>query len=361
MYPGLLTVGRSIYWGIRRNPKHMGHRFSAWFGAVKPVASLWALHLAHRRQELVIISLVESMGDIIAAEPIARAARERYPKALIVWLVRRAFVEVVDRFDTIDKAIPVGCLTEAMILLCVRPRSVLWDLHVSDAVCSRCRAPLPKRGAASKITLDTYYDIGNLLTVSCLCAGIPPIEEAPRFEPGPDARAMVDALQLPERFVVLHCTSNDRNRNWRADAWDDIAAYIHDTLGWAIVEIGLEPVTQGARTGRYRDLCGKVSIPGMAEVVRRAGLFIGVDSGPAHLANAAGTPGILLFGRYGRWDRHMPFSGPYQDGSGAIILRHPGPLNELPVATVRDEIHRRIGGIAEAMADRRPLPNVAAK
>ncbi len=343
MYPGLPTTAKSIYWGIRRNPGDMGHRLAVLLRSLKSVVLFWLLRLAHARQKVVIISLVESMGDIIAAEPVSRAAREQYPDAFIVWLVKPAFVEMVERFPDVDKGFAVTCLTEAMVLLSLRPASVLWDLHVSNALCNRCRAPLPKFGVAEKITLDTYYDIGNLLTVFCLCAGIPPINQAPRFDPGPIACAAVDALGLPARFVVLHCTSNDLNRNWRDESWDELADYVSETLGWPIVEVGLAPVTQGAKSGRYRDLCGKGSIPAMGEVIRRASLFIGLDSGPAHFANAVGTPGVLLFGRFGRWDNHMPYSGPYQDGSGADLLRHPGPLKDLPVATVKDAVRRRLG------------------
>ena len=32
-----------------------------------------------------------------------------------------------------------------------------------------------------------------------------------------------------------------------------------------------------------------------AEVIRRAALFVGTDSGPAHLADAVGTPGVILY------------------------------------------------------------------
>jgi heptosyltransferase-3 len=343
MYPSLPTIAKSIYWGIRRDPRDMGHRWNVWLRSAQSVVSFWMLRLAHARRKMVIISLVESMGDIIAAEPISRAAREQFPDAFIVWLVKPAFVEMVERFPAVDRGFAVTCLTEAMILLSLRPASVLWDSHVSEAICNRCRAPLPKAGPAKKITLDTYYDIGNLLKVFCLCAGIPPLNGPPRFDPGSIARTFVDALGLPARFVVLHCTSNDHNRNWRAESWDEVANYVSETLGWPIVEVGLTPMTQGAKSGRYRDLCGKVSIPAMGEVIRRASLLIGVDSGPAHFGNAVGTPGVLLFGRYGRWDSHMPYSGSYQDGSGADLLRYPGPLKELPVEAVKDAIHRRIG------------------
>ncbi len=38
------------------------------------------------------------------------------------------------------------------------------------------------------------------------------------------------------------------------------------------------------------------SLMGMAEVIRRAGLFIGGDTGPMHIASALGVPVLALFG-----------------------------------------------------------------
>lgn len=350
MLPGPFQVLKSLYWGFRRNPRLIGHRLYVLGHCFLSCIRLWLLRLSHWRQPLVLLSLVESMGDIVAAEPISRAARRQFPNAYIVWIVRPAFVELVECFDAVDEGFPVTCLTEWMLLLGCKPPGTVWEMHVSNATCARCRAPLPKYGDASGITLDTYYDLRNLLTVYCRCAGIPPIDEAPRFDPGPDAGRAVDALALPAYFVVLHCTSNDFNRNWRPEYWDELAAYIEGTLGWSIVEIGLLPVTAGAKSGRYRNLCGNISIPQMAEVIRRAALFIGVDSGPAHFANAVGTPGVLLFGKYGHWQAHMPYSGRYEDGTGADLLRTPGPLAGLAVAAVTQAVDKRIGHAPDAYA-----------
>jgi heptosyltransferase-3 len=191
--------------------------------------------------------------------------------------------------------------------------------------------------------LHTYFDIGNLLKVSCLSAGIEPIDETPRFDPGPEAVRAVDALGLPERFVAIHCVSNDPVKNWPATSWDAATDFITNTLGWPIVELGLAPMTEGAKNGRYHNLCGTISILAVAEVIRRASLFVGVDSGLAHFANAAGTPGVLLFGTFIRWQHYMPYSGRYANGTAAIILRAQGSITDLSVAEVTSAVRQRIG------------------
>ena len=60
-------------------------------------------------------------------------------------------------------------------------------------------------------------------------------------------------------------------------------------------------------------------------------LYIGIDSGPAHLANAVKTPGVILLGRYWTWDYYMPYTGFYADARNCRILRHAGPVTDLPL------------------------------
>jgi ADP-heptose:LPS heptosyltransferase len=55
-----------------------------------------------------------------------------------------------------------------------------------------------------------------------------------------------------------------------------------------------KPVLQALPTAI--DLVGRFSLPEIAAFLSRAGLFVGNDSGLMHLAAAAGTPTLGLFG-----------------------------------------------------------------
>ncbi len=52
--------------------------------------------------------------------------------------------------------------------------------------------------------------------------------------------------------------------------------------------------------------------------------------GWAHLANAVKTPGDILLGRYWKWDYYMPHTGFYAEARNCRILRHIGPVSDMP-------------------------------
>ncbi|HTQ71931.1 MAG TPA: glycosyltransferase family 9 protein [Acidocella sp.] len=73
------------------------------------------------------------------------------------------------------------------------------------------------------------------------------------------------------------------------------------------------------------DLVGRLSLPEAAACLRRSEIFIGNDSGLMHLAAAAGTPTLGLFGR-SRASEYAPA------GPRTAIAVAPGPEGEAPMA-----------------------------
>jgi ADP-heptose:LPS heptosyltransferase len=70
--------------------------------------------------------------------------------------------------------------------------------------------------------------------------------------------------------------------------------------------------------GTVRQLAGRTTVRQLAAVIRRTTLFVSVDSGPAHVAAAVGTPLVVLWGP-GILDQTRPIS----TRSPVRIVRHP--------------------------------------
>ena len=264
------------------------------------------------------------MGDILAAEPFARAARERYPDSRILWVTRAAYRALPESYVDVDEVLVVGCLAEWLLFWSFGVFDVVWDLHLSDRRCPVCDVGHVKQGRPGDITFARYYDFGSLPEIQAIAAGVELADPSPRLVIPQSVRDAVDAMGLPPSFVVVHAKSNDESRDWNVAGWSALLDHLDRTYAGHVVEIGATSLVIPFDSDRRSSLCGRLSMLESAEVIRRAALFVGIDSGPAHLANAVRTPGVLLFGHFNSFRDHMPYSGFYADG-GADILRADGP------------------------------------
>ena len=119
----------------------------------------------------------------------------------------------------------------------------------------------------------------------------------------------------------------------------------------------VEELRMASARGRCVDLTGKVDLLTAYACLKRADLFIGNDSGLMHIAAAAGTPTVGLFGpsderRYAPWGPlTRAVRGPRSleqfqavDPEFSQAIRH---MSDLPVTTV---VKAAKGLLAEAWA-----------
>ena len=174
---------------------------------------------------------------------------------------------------------------------------------------------------------------------------MPALNEPPHIYIDDKARSRIDALHLPPQFVVFHCSSNANEKEWPREYWNRLSGYISSTYGYHVVEVGVQKVQPDLGRDWYRNTSGQLKILETAEAIRRSELFIGIDSGPAHLANGVGVFGIILMGSYLGFSTYNPFSGGYGDGSNAVLMRHRGNVRDLPYDEVEktlDDVVRRL-------------------
>jgi ADP-heptose:LPS heptosyltransferase len=281
--------------------------------------------------------LLEHLGDIVACEPIVRYLREKNPQAFILWGVKRAYRELIDSNPYIDMTLPIHCLTERIFLMNSGLFDEVIDLHFTDRYCSLCRRPLKKAENKSEINLTNYFHYGSLLSAISQSAGLPALDEGPRVYIPESTVKTTDSLNLPAEFIAINCASNADEKGWPKKKWDILLKKIKERYSIPVFEIGLKPFVDPS-SGLCRSLCGQLSILESAEVIRRAKLFIGIDSGPAHLANAVGTNGVILMGNYLGFSKYNPFSGSYGDGINAKIIYSDNAVDNISPETVFSEV-----------------------
>lgn len=115
--------------------------------------------------------------------------------------------------------------------------------------------------------------------------------------PIPRARLVVGKLladALPEgSYAVIHPFASRRDKTWPAERFLAVAAYLRDA--------GLEPAflagpsDDAAPFEKFRVL-ENAPLSEIKSLMAGAQLFVGNDSGPAHIAAAFGVPVVVLFG-----------------------------------------------------------------
>jgi len=130
------------------------------------------------------------------------------------------------------------------------------------------------------------------------------------LQPGSAAQAALRELRqrVPElaaagHFAVLApAVRYGPSKQWPAKYFHDLAQKITEELDLQVVVVagaGSEEGEVAADTSRGLsavNLAGKTDLLALSALLAQAALFVGNDSGPAHLAAAMGTPTLTIFG-----------------------------------------------------------------
>jgi heptosyltransferase III len=140
-------------------------------------------------------------------------------------------------------------------------------------------------------------------------------------------RARLFATRRPRRapYAVLHSMASAPDKTWPAERFLAVAEHLERQLGLEPVFIA-GPGESLAPFDRYACLAG-ASLEDLKSLLAGAALFIGNDSGPAHMAAAFGLPVVVLFGNSDRevWS-------PWQTES--VVLANPSGIHFIGVREV---------------------------
>jgi heptosyltransferase-3 len=127
-------------------------------------------------------------------------------------------------------------------------------------------------------------------------------------------------------FVLVHPTSRWMFKCWEDERVAQMIDWIQQDLKTSVIVTCGPDLKEKQRIDHILSLCvsspkkllGKVSLTQWAALVKRAKLFIGVDSAPMHIAAAQGIPSLSLFGPTG-YQNWRPWAVPH------IVLVHDCP------------------------------------
>ena len=279
------------------------------------------------------ILCVEGLGDVIAAEPVARALKRMSPQGTISWIVKTGCEDLIRYNPSVDEVVGVESLWAGYIFCKERSSesgNILINCHFDGWRCSTTGNFL-SNPVNPQINVDNSLAVTHILGGFSAAAGLPILDESPQFHLSPTA-GHPDFGGMP--YVVIHCRSKDADKNWGDDNFNRLASFIV-SKGVTVVEIGTEKVVW-SDSHLYYDFTGRQSFQSLGAIIKDASLFIGVDSCFAHVANAFLRPSIILQGLYRQYFDYQPYSGEFAR-SRLFRIIHPdcrGEANKISLENV---------------------------
>jgi len=287
----------------------------------------------------ILIVRLGALGDIIHAVPAAAALRHAFPDARIDWLVdakHRAMIDlvsVVDRAVVLERpsiaewidvtrrmrsagynvAIDFQGLMKSAVLARVSgaPRVIgfsIWHLREKTARPFYSEIGRPANGPAAASEHVIHKNLSLLTAVGVNDGQVRfPLAEV-------ESRALTEvraALGGERPFVLINPGAAWPNKRWPPERYGEIAAFLQDIRGlpslvlWGPGEEGLAGAVVETSGGAAR-VAPPTTLADLLALCRAASLMVSGDTGPLHMAGAAGTPTVSLFGptdphRNGPW------------------------------------------------------------
>lgn len=283
--------------------------------------------LPHVRKLAVLRA--NAIGDYIFALPALYALRRAYPHAQITLLGKPWHVDFLEgRPGPVDRVIAVppskgvnepadGEDQKALAQFFAHMQAEKFDLALQMHGGGRYSNPFVlKLGARytagmktpDALPLDRWmpyfywqHEVSRLLEVASLVGALPVI-----LEPHLDVtqRDLDESCQVvPQEavpLVILHPGASDPRRRWPTEKFAAVGdALVRHGCRVAVVGVTAERELIDRVLAAMRepalDLCGKLSLQGLAGLIRRARVVVANDSGPRHLAWAIGTPTVGIY------------------------------------------------------------------
>jgi heptosyltransferase I len=320
------------------------------------------MNLASKR---ILIVKPSSLGDVVHTLPVAHAIKRTYPSCHIGWIVQHAFRAILENDPTIDEIVSVSIpstsdphagrgawasaakatfasVRELRTRFKRAPYDLVLDLHASfrSALLASANPGGMRMGFADAKELNTLFQHErikpspgrthavdrNLAFAERLGCGVLP--EDFRVYTAAASREKVRSflagagIHEPKRLVYANPTARWETKFWAVDAWPQLADLLIEQAGAAVVFSGSPadvPYISMIRDRMRNEpliAAGKLVLSEAVALIEASDVYVGVDSGPMHIAAFAGTSIVALFG-----PTDPAKVGPY--GPGHSVIRRP--------------------------------------
>jgi lipopolysaccharide heptosyltransferase I len=290
-----------------------------------------------RRPRILIVRL-SAIGDVIHGMPVACALRERFPNALLAWVVEEPAAEMLRGHEALDRLIVLrrGWLKSPAAVWRLRRqlRAMRFEVAIEAQGLSKAAVAAWLSGAKRRIGLGGVWgrELSPWLNTELVDGdGLHAVQRSLRLLGPLGIESPAVRFQVPDRpadraaaeyllrgaglrgpFVLVTSGAGWPSKLWPAERHAAVAAYLGrrwglpSLLAWGNeAERARAEQIAGGTAGHAR-VAREMTLLELAALARRARFCLGSDTGPLHLAAAVGTPCV---GLYGPWpaDKHGPW------------------------------------------------------
>lgn len=276
----------------------------------------------------ILVVRLGAMGDIIHTLPAVATLKHSFPRSRITWAVDPKWTALLEGNPFIDAVAPVGRRSLADLLAARRllrglgveiaidfqgllKSAIVASLARPEQIYGFHRSELRERAAAlfySRYTQTQSAHVVDKNLELAQAAGAANLLRAFPLPPGkPEG-------ELPAGPYVLACPlAGWGSKQWPLENYGSLAMMLQDELGLTLVLNG-PPQARAVLANVAGAWPHTSGISGLICATRGAAAVIGLDSGPLHLADALGRPGVGIFG-----PTDPARNGPY--GNTIAVLR----------------------------------------
>jgi ADP-heptose:LPS heptosyltransferase len=283
----------------------------------------------------VAIVRLRSLGDSVLTTPALEILKRARPDLRLAVMVEDRFREIFEGNPDVEEILPprLGALRRWRPALCLNfhggPRSA-WMTALSGARYRAGFAHFRSRWAYNVRIPRAQQILGverKVHTAEHLVSAMfylgAPVAEIPR------AKLVAQALS-PASFCVMHPVAATPKKTWRAEGFLAVAEHLK-VHGMETVFIG-GPGDDLSPFRDFRTISG-APLSDIKALLAGAALFVGNDSGPAHMAAAFGVPSVVVFG-----PSDPAVWGPWRTASE--VLQNPEGIAGVETAQVLDALAR---------------------
>ena len=318
-------------------------------------------HILPENKRILIVK-PSSLGDVVHTLPVVHAIKRCYPTCFIGWIVQKSFAPILENDPAVDEIIPIqipstsdplapkgvflkamrstlAAMAELRARFRTRPYHIVLDLHASfrSGLLALTNPNGTRIGFADAKELNPLFqhhrlhgDLDkphavdkNLVFAEFL--GCPAAEEDFRIVGGARQRESVAAflrsngVRPGDRIVYANPAARWTTKFWTVHGWAGLAELFsamdrtHVVLAGSPQDVPYMKEIAGLTSAPLIVAAGHLDLGEAVALLEQSDVYVGVDSGPMHMAAFAGLPVVALFG-----PTDPAKVGPY--GKGHLVL-----------------------------------------